>query len=104
MTTKLIPLRDRILVRRIEAKKMTDGGLYIPDNAKEKPTLARVLSVGSGRMLEDGRIVPLLVKEGDQVLFGKYTGSEVTVDDEAGSFEALILREEDVLAIVREGA
>jgi chaperonin GroES len=90
------PLRDRILARRLAEKDRTDGGLFIPDRAKEKPLEALVISVGSGKVLEDGRTQAMSVKAGDHVLIGKYTGSDVKLDGE----EHIILREDDVLAIL----
>ena len=89
------PLADRVVVRSLEASEQTRGGLFIPDNAKEKPQQGEVLAVGPGRF-DHGARVPMEVKVGDKVLFGKYSGSEVTVDGE----QILILRESDVLAIL----
>ena len=93
---KIRPLHDRILVKRQEEKETKKGGIIIPDSAKEKPQEGKVIAVGTGRMTEDGKKLPLALKEGDRILFGKYSGSEVTLDDE----EYLILREEDVLCIL----
>ncbi|MDW8246036.1 MAG: co-chaperone GroES [Sandaracinaceae bacterium] len=93
---KIRPLHDRILVKRFEAEQKTKGGIIIPDTAKEKPIEATVISVGSGRINEKGEVRPLEVKPGDRVLFGKYSGTEVKIEGE----EYLILREEDVLAIL----
>ncbi len=93
---KIRPLGDRILVKRLDVEEKTAGGLYIPDTAKEKPIQAKVVAVGSGRRLEDGTIRPLDVKAGDTVLFSKWGGTEVKIDGE----EHLIMREEDVLAVV----
>ena len=93
---KMRPLHDRILVKRVEEEAKTKGGIIIPDTAKEKPQEAKVVAVGSGRVTDDGKVVALEVKKGDRVLFGKYSGSEVQIDGE----EHLILREEDVLAII----
>jgi chaperonin GroES len=90
------PLHDRILVRRLEQQEKTAGGLYIPDTAKEKPIEAKVVAVGSGKVLEDGSVRKPEVKAGDRVLFAKYSGSEVKIDGE----EHLILREDDILAVV----
>lgn len=92
------PLHDRILVKRLEEQEKTAGGLYIPDTAKEKPIEATVIAVGSGRILEDGKVRPLEVKKGDRVLFSKYSGSEVKLDGE----EHLIMREEDILAVIEK--
>jgi chaperonin GroES len=96
---KLRPLHDRILVERLTEGEQKRGGIIIPDSAKEKPQRGTVVAVGNGKRLEDGTVTPLDVKVGDQILFGKYSGSEVTVDDS----EYLILREDEVLAVV-EGA
>jgi chaperonin GroES len=93
---KIRPLHDRILAKRIAEQDKTAGGLFIPDTAKEKPLEALVVSVGSGKILENGQTQPLSVKPGDQVLIGKYTGSEVKLDGE----EHIILREDDILAIL----
>jgi len=96
MTTTLHPLHDRILVKRIDEAEVRRGGLIIPDSAKEKPQEGKVLAVGQGTVAEDGKKTPLDVKAGDRVLFGKYSGSEVTLDGE----EYLIMKEEDVLGIL----
>jgi chaperonin GroES len=93
---KLRPLHDRILVKRVEEEQTTKGGIIIPDSAKEKPAEAKVMAVGNGRTGDDGKVVPLEVKKGDRVLFGKYSGTEVKIDGE----EYLILREDDVLGIL----
>ncbi len=90
------PLHDRILVKRLQEVEKTAGGLYIPDTAKEKPVEGKVIAVGSGKVLEDGTFRAPDVKAGDKVLFAKYSGSEVKIDGE----EHLILREEDLLAVV----
>ena len=94
--TKLRPLHDRILVKRIEEEEVRRGGIIIPDTAKEKPQEGKVIAVGTGKVTEDGKKIPLDVKAGDRILFGKYSGSEVKIDDE----EYLIMREEDVLGIL----
>ena len=93
---KVRPLHDRILVKRIEEGEVRKGGIIIPDTAKEKPQEGKVVAVGNGKVGDDGKKIPLDVKSGDKILFGKYSGSEVKIDDE----EYLILREEDVLAII----
>jgi chaperonin GroES len=93
---KIRPLHDRILVKRIEEQEVKKGGIIIPDTAKEKPQEGKVVAVGTGKVNEEGKKIPLDVKAGDRILFGKYSGSEVKVEDE----EYLILREEDVLGIV----
>ena len=99
MATKLTPLHDRILVRRVEETETTRGGLIIPDTAKDKPQEGEVVSAGKGKIREDGKVQPLDVKAGDHILFGKYAGTEVKLDGE----ELLIMREEEVLGII-EGA
>ena len=93
---KIRPLHDRIIVKRMEEQEVKKGGIIIPDSAKEKPQEGKVIAVGNGKVADDGKKIPLDVKAGDKVLFGKYSGSEVKVEDE----EYLILREEDVLAII----
>jgi chaperonin GroES len=95
---KLRPLHDRILVRRLDQGEQKKGGIIIPDSAKEKPQRGSVVAVGNGKRLENGTITPLDVKAGDEILFGKYGGSEVTVDDT----EYLILREDEILAVIEE--
>jgi len=93
---KLRPLNDRILVKRLEEATTTKGGIIIPDSAKEKPAEGKVIAVGNGKLGEDGKRIALEVKKDDRVLFGKYSGTEVKLDDE----EYLILREDDILGIV----
>ena len=93
---KIRPLHDRILVKREEEQDTKKGRIIIPDTAKEKPQEGKVIAVGTGKVMEDGKKIPLDVKAGDRILFGKYSGSEVKVEDE----EYLILREEDVLGII----
>ena len=95
MPTNVTPLHDRVLVRRLEEKETAKGGIIIPDTAKEKPHEGEVMAVGAGK-IEKGKRVPLDVKVGDRILFGKYTGNEILVDDQ----EYLILREEEILAKV----
>ncbi len=95
---KIRPLQDRVLARRTEEEETTAGGIIIPDTAKEKPQEGIIVSIGKGKPRDDGGITPLDVRPGDRVLFGKYAGSEVTLDGE----EYVILREEDILAIVDE--
>ena len=96
MALKIRPLHDRILVKRIEEQETVRGGIIIPDTAKEKPQEGKVVAVGGGKVGEDGKRIPLDVKAGDKILFGKYSGSEVKIEDD----EYLILREEDVLAVL----
>ena len=96
---KIRPLYDRIVVNRLEAQEQMKGGLYIPESAKEKPQEGEVVAVGKGKRLEDGKVVPLDVQVGDHILFGKYSGSEIKLDDE----EFLMMREDEVLGIL-EGA
>jgi len=93
---KVRPLGDRVLVKRIQEEERTKGGIIIPDTAKEKPQEGKVVAVGSGKTLDDGRIQPLEVKEGDKVLFGKYSGNDIKLDGE----EHLILRESDILGVI----
>jgi chaperonin GroES len=95
-TMKVKPLGDRILVRRVEEEEVQRGGIIIPDTAKEKPQQGEVLAVGPGRLNDDGKRIPLEVKTGDRILMGKYAGTEVKLDGE----ECLILREDDVLAVL----
>jgi chaperonin GroES len=97
-TTTFTPLHDRILVRRLEEGATVQGGIIIPDSAKEKPLEGEVISVGKGKSNDEGKVFPLDVKSGDQVLFGKYSGTEVKIDGE----DLLIMREEEVLGIVRK--
>src|SRR6201984_699541 len=92
MTINITPLHDRVLVRRLEEEETAKGGIIIPDTAKEKPHEGEVMAVGAGK-LEKGRLVPLDVKVGDRILFGKYTGNDIKIDDQ----EYLILREEEIL-------
>ncbi|OGP60660.1 MAG: co-chaperone GroES [Deltaproteobacteria bacterium RBG_13_61_14] len=93
---KVKPLQDRILVRRIEEEERTKGGIIIPDTAKEKPQEGVVVAVGRGKVLEDGKILPLDVKEGNRILFQKYAGTEVKIE----GVEHLIMREEDILGVI----
>ena len=93
----LKPLGDRLVIKRLEAQDRTKSGLVLPDTAKEKPQEGKVIAVGTGRLLDNGSTKALEVKSGDRVLYGKYSGSEVTLEGE----EYLILREEDVLAVVQ---
>ena len=93
------PLYDRIVVKRVEQQETKVGGLFIPDSAKEKPQEGEVVAVGKGKRLEDGKVVPLDVKAGDHILFGKYSGSEITIDGE----DLLIMREDEILGVL-EGA
>jgi len=93
---KIRPLHDRIIVKRLDEKDVSTGGILIPDSAKEKPIEGQVIAVGNGKILDDGNIKALDVKEGDKILFGKYSGTEVKIDGE----EHLIMREDEVLAII----
>ena len=93
---KLRPLQDRILVKRVEEAQKTKGGIIIPDSAKEKPAEGKVVSVGAGKVGDDGKKIPLEIKKGDRILFSKYGGTEVNIEDE----EYLIMREDDVLGVV----
>ena len=94
--SKVRPLHDRLLVKRIEEKETVKGGIIIPDTAKEKPQEGEVLAVGNGKILENGTKIPLDVKVGDKILFGKYSGTEVKVDGD----DLLVMREEDVMAVI----
>ena len=98
MATKLTPLHDRILVKRIEEGETVRGGIIIPDTAKEKPQEGEVIAVGKGKISEEGKVRPLDVKEGDRILFGKYAGTEIKVD----GIDHLILREEEVLGVIEK--
>ena len=93
---KVRPLHDRILVKRIEEKEVVKGGIIIPDTAKEKPMEGEVVAVGPGKLLEDGKRAPIDVKVGDRVLFGKYAGTEIKIEDE----DYAIMREEEILAVL----
>ena len=96
-TMKIRPLQDRVLVKRVEEEtEKTKGGIIIPDTAKEKPQQGKVIAVGKGKLNDDGKVVPLDVKVGDRILFGKYSGSEIKLNGE----EHLIMREEDILGVV----
>ncbi len=95
---KIRPLHDRILVKRLEEEERSRGGIIIPDTAKEKPVQGEVIAVGNGKILENGEIRPLDIKEGDRILFGKYAGTEVKISGE----EYLIMREDDVVGIIED--
>jgi chaperonin GroES len=95
---KVRPLQDRLLIRRVEEQEKSKGGIIIPDTAKERPLEGEVIAVGNGKRLEDGTLVPLDVKKGDRILFGKYSGTEIKVD----GVEHLILREEEVLGVIEK--
>jgi chaperonin GroES len=94
--SKIRPLHDRVLVRRLEEEEVSKGGIIIPDSAKEKPAEGEIVAAGSGKKTEDGKVIPLDVKTGDKILFSKYSGSEIKLDGE----EFLIMREDDILAVV----
>jgi chaperonin GroES len=96
MKPNIVPLNEKIVVKRLEAEEKTAGGIVLPDSAKEKPKQGKVLSLGEGKLLENGKRAPFQVKEGDRVLFTSYAGNEVTIEGE----EYLIMTEDDVLAIV----
>lgn len=93
---KIRPLQDRVIVKRLEEEEKTKGGIIIPDSAKEKPQEGKVIAVGKGKVTEEGKLIPLDVKVGDRILFGKYSGTEVKIEGE----EHLIMREEDILGII----
>ena len=96
MATKFTPLHDRILIRRVEEADTTRGGIIIPDSAKDKPQEGEVVSAGKGKINEEGKVRPLDVKEGDRILFGKYSGNEISIDGE----DFIIMREEEVLGVL----
>jgi len=93
---KIRPLQDRVIVKRLEEEEKTKGGIIIPDTAKEKPQEGKVTAVGKGKMTDDGKLIPLDVKVGDKILFGKYSGTEIKIEGE----EHLIMREEDILGVI----
>jgi chaperonin GroES len=93
---KIRPLHDRVIVKRVEEEEKTKGGIIIPDTAKEKPVEGKVVAVGAGKILENGKKLALEVKKGDRILFGKYAGTDIKIDGE----EHLIMREDDIIAIV----
>jgi len=95
---KIIPLHDRVLIKRLGEEEKTKGGIIIPDMAKQKPMQGKVHAVGKGKRNEDGKLIPIEVKEGDRVLFGKYAGTEIRIEGD----EQLIVRENDILGIVQE--
>jgi chaperonin GroES len=94
--SKLRPLHDRVIVKRLEEERVSAGGIVIPDSATEKPTRGKVIAAGNGRILENGSVRPMSVKEGDQVLFGKYAGQEIKIDGE----ELVFLKEDDIVAVL----
>jgi len=98
MAIKIKPLGDRVLIERLEAEERSKGGIIIPDTAKEKPVEGRVVAVGEGKRTDDGKLIPMNVKAGDRIIYSKYAGSEVKIEDK----EYLIMREEDILGIVVE--
>ena len=93
---KIRPLHDRVIVKRLDEERTSPGGIVIPDSAAEKPSQGKIISVGKGKILENGSVRPLDVKAGDKILFGKYSGTEVKVDGE----DLLVMREEDVMAVI----
>jgi chaperonin GroES len=93
---KVRPLHDRVIVKRVEEESKTKGGIIIPDTAKEKPVEGKVIAVGDGKLADDGKKIPLQVKAGDKILFGKYAGTEIQIDGE----EHLIMREDDIIAVI----
>jgi chaperonin GroES len=93
---KVRPLHDRVIVKRTEEEEKTKGGIIIPDTAKEKPVEGKVVAVGKGKIMEDGKVLPLEVKAGDRILFGKYAGTEIQIEGE----EHLIMKEDDIVAII----
>jgi len=99
-SVKIRPLHDRVVVRRLEEERKSPGGIVIPDNAKEKPILGEVVAVGTGKILEDGKVRPLDVKVGDKILFGKYSGTEVKLG--LGTEELLVMREDDIMGVIEK--
>jgi chaperonin GroES len=97
-SVKIRPLHDRVVVRRLEEERKSPGGIVIPDTAKEKPIQGEVVAVGTGKILDDGKVRPLDVKVGDKILFGKYSGTEVKI----GAEELLVMREEDIMGVVEK--
>jgi len=97
MKMKVKPLFDRVLIKRVEADEKVKGGIIIPDTAKEKPMEGKVIAVGAGRLDDDGKRIPMEVKAGDRILFGKYAGTEIKIDDE----EHIILKEDEILGIIQ---
>ncbi|MBL7225766.1 MAG: co-chaperone GroES [Desulfobacteraceae bacterium] len=93
---KIRPLHDRVIVKRVDEEETTKGGIIIPDTAKEKPVEGKVMAVGDGKVTDDGKKIPLEVKAGDKILFGKYAGTEIQIEGE----EHIIMREDDIIAIV----
>jgi chaperonin GroES len=93
---KIRPLHDRVIVKRLEEERTSPGGIVIPDTAAEKPVQGKIIAVGNGKILEDGKVRPLDIKVGDKILFGKYSGTEVKVDGD----ELVVMREEDVMAVI----
>jgi len=98
MASKIRPLHDRILVKRLEEAEKTKGGIIIPDSAKEKPIMGEVIATGKGKIKDDGTVLPPDVKKGDKILFGKYSGTEVKIEED----EYLILREDDILGVIEK--
>ena len=95
---KIRPLQDRVIVKRVKEEEKTKGGIIIPDTAKEKPMEGKIIAVGKGKLMEDGKVHALDVKAGDRILFGKYSGTEVKIDGE----EHLIMREDDILGVIEK--
>ncbi len=93
---KIRPLHDRVVIRRVEEETTTKGGILLPDTATEKPSRGKVLAVGTGKLLDNGEVRPVDLKEGDEVLFGKYAGTEVKVDDE----DLIVMREDDIMGVI----
>lgn len=93
---KIKPLHDRVVIKRLDEERTSAGGIVIPDTATEKPSRGEVIAIGSGKMLEDGKVIPLAVKQGDKVLFGKYAGTEIKLDGE----EMLVMKEDDIMGVI----
>lgn len=93
---KIKPLHDRVVIKRLDEERTSAGGIVIPDTATEKPSRGEVIAIGSGKMLEDGKVIPLAVKQGDKVLFGKYAGTEIKLEGE----EILVMKEDDIMGVI----
>ena len=93
---KIKPLHDRVVIKRLDEERKSAGGIVIPDTATEKPSRGEVMAIGPGKMLEDGKVIPMAVKQGDKVLFGKYAGTEVKLDGQ----EIIVMREDDIMGVI----
>lgn len=93
---KIKPLHDRVVIKRLDEERKSAGGIVIPDTATEKPSRGEVIAIGPGKMLDDGKVIPMAVKQGDKVLFGKYAGTEVKLDGQ----EVIVMREDDIMGVI----